>query len=71
MIQIYNLLLLFACDILIRTAIDLRVWHIPGAMNTVADSISRQLLSLVYTTVPGIRIAPFIPPQFSLGDPEK
>ena len=56
-----------ACESLIKSGIDLRVWHIPGSMNIVADAISRQMLSVVYSYVPGIHIVPFQPPRFALG----
>ncbi|KAL4252527.1 hypothetical protein AB1N83_014297 [Pleurotus pulmonarius] len=39
----YNAILFAACDILIASNIDLRVYHIPGSENIVADALSRSL----------------------------
>ncbi|THH13733.1 hypothetical protein EW146_g6528 [Bondarzewia mesenterica] len=38
---VYNSLLRFTIDLLIHTGVDLRVLHIPGEMNSVADALSR------------------------------
>ncbi|THH27792.1 hypothetical protein EUX98_g6401 [Antrodiella citrinella] len=40
----YNDILLSACTLLIKHHIDLRVWHIPGVSNTVADALSHRLI---------------------------
>lgn len=64
---VYDELLLLACDILIKHDIDLRVWHIPGALNVVADALSRQLFQVLDNYAPLLDIKPFIPPRFALG----
>ncbi|THH15575.1 hypothetical protein EUX98_g9444 [Antrodiella citrinella] len=65
----YNTILLSACDILINSDFDLRVWHIPGATNTIADALSRGLFSVVHQYAPSLQIFNFIPPQCTLGEP--
>ena len=64
----YDEILLRACEILIESKIDLRVWHVPGEYNTVADAISRQLFDLAYQYAPGLQIYTLIPPRWTLGD---
>ena len=63
----YDLLLLEAVAILTRTKIDLRVWHISGASNLVADALSRGLLAMVQQMIPAISISTFQPPRNTLG----
>ncbi|THH15405.1 hypothetical protein EUX98_g9473 [Antrodiella citrinella] len=63
----YNKVLLSACDILISSDIDLRVWHIPGTTNTIADALSRGLLSVAHQYAPTLQIFTFIPPRCTLG----
>lgn len=60
----YNLILREACEILIQTGIDLRVCHVPGATNTVADALSRHLFALVRQYTPMITISTFSPPEY-------
>lgn len=67
----YDDILLRACEILLETHIDLRVWHIPGVHNTIADALSRRLLSLVRQYRPDLAIYHFIPPLVTLGAPKK
>lgn len=65
----YNAILLRAADILIATDIDLRVWHVPGEENTIADALSRQLLRVVQQYEPTLRVSSFQPPRLlPLGD---
>ncbi|EJD46821.1 hypothetical protein AURDEDRAFT_63101, partial [Auricularia subglabra TFB-10046 SS5] len=61
----YNLILLRACELAICADISLRVWHIPGVKNTVADALSRQKLDLARSLVPGLRISSFSPPPIN------
>lgn len=64
---VYDELLLLACNILIDSGIDLRVWHVAGVINVVADALSRQLFQVVLTYVPSLLVKPFQPPHFALG----
>jgi Reverse transcriptase-like len=58
----YNALLKFAVDILIEHDIDLRVYHIPGELNTVADTLSRHNLTVLCASHPSITVFPYAPP---------
>ncbi len=64
----FDELLLRACDLLIATNIDLRVWHIPGHHNTVADALSRGLFTVARQYAPDLAISTFIPPRPVLGE---
>lgn len=63
----YNDILIYAADALIMKNLYLRVLHIPGELNFVADAISRKKFALAEQHVPGIVISSFLPPQLSLG----
>ncbi len=63
----YADLLLTACGSLIDSGLDLRVWHIPGHWNTIADALSRGLIQTALQYVPSLRISTFTPPQITLG----
>ncbi|THH19826.1 hypothetical protein EW146_g1426 [Bondarzewia mesenterica] len=63
----YNFILLSAIEQLISHHIDLRVLHVAGDVNIVADSLSRGLMMTALRYAPGLRISPFIPPRDSLG----
>ena len=63
----YNTILLFAVEILMDCNVDLRVIHIPGERNTIADALSRSLFDVAYTLAPNLRIHPFTPPRDELG----
>lgn len=67
----YNNILISAADTLIRKNLHLRVLHIAGELNYVADAISRNKLDLTRQYVPGIVISPFSPPQLTLGAVQK
>jgi hypothetical protein len=60
-----------AADICITTNIHLRVVHIPGERNYIADAISRNNFPLARQYAPNIIIAPFLPPQLPLGASKK
>ena len=60
-------ILLSACETLIAHKVDLRVWHIPGEQNIIADALSRQLFSVVAQYLPSLRISSFQPPRFTSG----
>ncbi|KIJ39559.1 hypothetical protein M422DRAFT_174987 [Sphaerobolus stellatus SS14] len=67
----YNELLLFVTERLIDQHISLRVCHVAGVNNPVADAISRGLFQLASQLVPGIRIGFFEPLQNTLGAVKK
>lgn len=67
----YDDILLSACQTLLSTQINLRVWHIPGAQNTIADALSRHLLHLVRQYRPDLAIYTFTPPRCTLGAVQK
>lgn len=64
----YVALLLHACSLLIHASppIDLRVWHVPGEQNIVADALSRGMLHVARQYAPTLQVYTFIPPQISL-----
>ncbi len=59
----YNPILKSAVNVLISHAIDLRVLHIPGSENDVADALSRSQFSRAQSLVPRLLILPFKPPH--------
>lgn len=65
----YNVLLCTAIDLLIHHDIDLRVIHIRGEDNTIADAISHHDFPRAYCLSPGLVINSFQPPQDMLGAP--
>ncbi|KAJ7471116.1 hypothetical protein FB451DRAFT_1253038 [Mycena latifolia] len=67
----YNDILKSAVDILLLHDIELRVLHVRGKLNTVADAISRWKNSLAVSLVPRLSILPFSPPQDALGAAKK
>jgi len=67
----YNHLLRSSVDILLSTKIDLRVLHILGEHNRIADALSRCQFTLALKIAPGLRISPFQPPQWTLGAVKK
>jgi len=63
----YSDLLLFAVRILLSSHISLRVFHIDGINNIVADALSRTLFDVALTHHPGPLIRLFQPPLDVLG----
>jgi hypothetical protein len=63
----YNLLLRTAVNDLVANNVDLRVLHVKGEDNFVADAISRQRFPDATTRVPGLSIQTFTPPQQLMG----
>ncbi|VDC04894.1 unnamed protein product [Peniophora sp. CBMAI 1063] len=52
----YNDILLLAARLLLQSRVDLRVVHVPGVENGVADGLSRGLLDVAYALHPGLKI---------------
>ena len=67
----YNEILKNAVHILITENIDLRVLHIPGEQNEVADALSRKRFDIARHLQPGLEIEPFQPPRLTLGAARK
>jgi len=63
----YNAILVSAVNILLQYSVDLRVEHIAGKLNSVADALSRFQDERVLALAPGIDILTFEPPQDALG----
>ena len=58
----YNDLLMHAVGLLIPSSSSLRVLHVPGAENSVADALSRGLFTIALSLHPGLVIRLFRPP---------
>ncbi|PBK81542.1 hypothetical protein ARMGADRAFT_948010 [Armillaria gallica] len=67
----YNSLLQTSVDLLISSDVNLRVLHIPGVHNIIADAISRSKFNDACTHAPGLLIRPFTPPHALLGAMKK
>ncbi|KAL1739560.1 hypothetical protein HDZ31DRAFT_7286, partial [Schizophyllum fasciatum] len=65
--QTHNRILMTAVDILLNSDCELRVFHIPGADNPVADALSRFDNQRAVLLAPGIKIRTFLPPQLTKG----
>ncbi|KIY49912.1 hypothetical protein FISHEDRAFT_72144 [Fistulina hepatica ATCC 64428] len=63
----YNPLLITSADLLMFYECDLRVFHVKGKDNKVADALSRFQNDLATTLAPGLRIFSFIPPRLTSG----
>ena len=63
----FNDLVMSSVDILISSGIDLRVAHIMGENNSIADALSRFQNDVAHTLVPELSILPFQPPRDALG----
>jgi hypothetical protein len=68
---VYNLILRTAVDNLIKHDVDLRVLHIKGELNTIADAISRRKFPHALTIHPQLTFHNFQPPQEALGAAKK
>ena len=64
----YNPILITASDLLLRTGIQLRVFHVPRGYNTVADALSRRDVDTACRLQPGLVVTEFSPPRFTLGE---
>jgi hypothetical protein len=67
----YNPILRHAVDIILSNDLNLRVLHVPGEQNVVADALSRCLFSSALDIVPQLKISPFEPPRWTLGAAQK
>jgi hypothetical protein len=67
----YNSILLSAAEILMSHDVDLRVHHIAGERNVVADALSRSMFNVANQYAPGIRVHQFQPPRLTLGAEKK
>jgi hypothetical protein len=67
----YNPILKAACSLLIDTDHQLRVFHVPGEQNDVADAVSCQQFAHAITMQPQLSINFFQPPQLPLGANKK
>ncbi|SJL14225.1 uncharacterized protein ARMOST_17681 [Armillaria ostoyae] len=63
----YNPLLITAVDALIEHNAQLRVVHIPGSRNTIADALSRGNNALVFQHYPKAHLSEFCPPELKSG----
>ncbi|KAF8994780.1 hypothetical protein BDQ17DRAFT_1251355, partial [Cyathus striatus] len=62
-----NTLLKIAVNLLLKENYQLRVLHVAGSDNTVADALSRRNFSRAMTIDPYLKILPFLPPHLALG----
>ncbi|KAJ7314557.1 hypothetical protein DFH08DRAFT_917809 [Mycena albidolilacea] len=67
----YNDVLISSVDVLLSHDIGLRVLHVPGKLNKVADVVSRWKDKFAARLVPGLMILPFTPPQDAPGAAKK
>ena len=65
----YNGLLKFTVSLLLEFDISLRVVHIPGIDNVIANSLSRFENTKAVAACPGLSISHFQPPRVTLGQP--
>jgi hypothetical protein len=68
-IAMYNPILRFCCRLLIQSSLSLRVLHVPGEHNTIADALSRSLFDVVAQSQPRLQLFTFSPPVISPGGP--
>jgi len=64
---LYNRLLITAVDLLLDFDVELRVFHIAGEDNVVADALSRFRFDIIAMYSPLLRVLQFQPPQMMLG----
>jgi hypothetical protein len=68
---VYNSILKYSVDIMIWQDIQLKVFHVPGQYNQVANALSWLDFSCIHQLVPGILITSFTPPRNALGAAKK
>ncbi|KAJ7161680.1 hypothetical protein C8R46DRAFT_1037880 [Mycena filopes] len=66
-LPVYNEILKSAIDVQLAHGLDIRVLHVAGSLNSVADAISRWKNALALRLVPGLAIHPFTAPENALG----
>ncbi|TFK78971.1 hypothetical protein K466DRAFT_463355, partial [Polyporus arcularius HHB13444] len=66
-LPVYNSILFSTVDVLLDSDLQLRVEHIPGKLNVVADALSRGLLDVARANDPLIKFFSFTPPRDALG----
>ena len=64
---LYNPLLITVVELLLKFDIALRVFHIPGEDNFVADALSHLWYDIVWYHILTMHVSFFIPPQLTLG----
>ena len=69
--QDYNKLLRTAINSMLSDSLDVRVLHVPGSENLVADALSWVNNTYARHLVPGLIIHPFKPPRDLLGAAQK
>jgi len=67
----YNAILKHSVDICLATNHQLRVLHVPGEQNIVADALSRKDFTRAIATAPGLKLRFFEPPRLPLGASKK
>ncbi|KDR66780.1 hypothetical protein GALMADRAFT_80481 [Galerina marginata CBS 339.88] len=67
----YNYILRSSVDVRLKSHHQLRVLHVPGHENNVADAISRRQFVRALSLQPGLRFGFFQPPQLPLGATKK
>lgn len=65
----YNDILYYSIRLRLFYSVDLRVYHVPGTENSVADAISRFDSTKLARLAPNLRIFDFKPPRLPLGAP--
>ena len=68
---VYNKILMCSIDMLLEDDLDLRIFHIPGHDNLIADPLSRYKNRLATILSPRLIISTFTPPQDAMGAPKK
>lgn len=64
---LYNPIIMTAVEVMMSSGTQLRVAHIPGEANTIADSLSRFMNIYIRSALPHVDIHTFQPPHLLLG----
>ena len=67
----YNPLLVSSINARIKSSLDVRVRHVPGGENIIADAISRGKFATAISLIPNLTILLFTPPRDALGAPSQ
>ncbi|KAH9856339.1 hypothetical protein C2E23DRAFT_882417 [Lenzites betulinus] len=65
---LYNTILHSAMNVLVDCELYLRIDHILGDLNIIADTLSRGCIQFVCEQLPRITLLPLLPPQDAMGD---